>query len=60
MIKHGLRQSLKLFVPYHLMHVYEPSCIVGHVGLVGLDLFDVTEEHTTEANSVQLLPKTAS
>ena len=42
-----------------LMHVYKLSCMAGHVGLVGLDSFDATEERTTEAYSVQFLPRTA-
>ena len=41
------------------MSVCEPSCIAGHVGLVGLDFFAATEEHVTEAHPVQFLPRTA-
>ena len=37
-------------------HVYERSYMAGHVGVVDLSLFAVTEEHTIEAYSVRLLP----
>ena len=33
--------------------------MAGRVGLVGLELFAVTEEHATEAYSVWLLLRTA-
>ena len=39
------------------MHVYELSYMAGHVGLVGLSLFDAIEEHTIEAYLVRLLPR---
>ena len=39
-------------------HVCEHSCMAGHVGLVGLGVFAVTEEHTEEAYSVQSFART--
>ena len=54
-----VRESEKLLVLHHHMHVYELSFMAVHVGLVGLDLSDVTEEHTTEAYSFRSLSRTA-
>ena len=42
-----------MLIPCLITEIAARTASTGHVGLVGLNLFDVTEEHTTEAYSVQ-------
>ena len=53
-----VRESPKSTVLHHLMRANKPSCMAGHVGHVGLSLFDAIEEHTIEAYLVRHMPRT--